>query len=237
MPHARGLALPAQIPVPSCAEGSLRLCFPTRVLPAHPASWARSPGTSSQLLGALGESGCCSHPHRRLRRGGDSPAPVAESGQQLPAGGDRSPPGTFETQIGHGRYLKMPASSCRWLGWAGGGCWGPRRVWGAGLVVGGSPWPGPQPGPPQHPGAARNPRPWVHGAAGGNPGCPQTLRVPVSHDSPQPPSPQGTSWAASGYESFIRAGAHLRTLIAATQAWPWLGSWLPRKSVPERART
>lgn len=152
-------------------------------------------------------------------------------------GGDRSPPGTFETQIGHGRYLKMPASSCRWLGWAGGGCWGPRRVWGAGLVVGGSPRPGPQPGPPQHPGAARNPRPRVHGAAGGNPGCPQTLRVPVSHDSPQPPSPQGTSWAASGYESFIRAGAHLRTLIAATQAWPWLGSWLPRKSVPERART
>lgn len=128
VPHARGLALPAQIPVPSCADGSLRRCFPTRVLPAHPASWARSPGTSSQPLGALGESGCCSHAPRRLRRGGDSPAPVAESGRQLPAGGGRSPPGTFETQIGHGRYLKMPASSCQWPGWAGGGCWGPRGV-------------------------------------------------------------------------------------------------------------
>lgn len=95
--HTQGLALPAWTPVPSRDNGYSRRCFLTRVLPAHPASRARSLGVSPQPWVPPGGGGCFLHPPRCLRRGGASPAPVAESGRQLPAGGATRPRG----HLGH----------------------------------------------------------------------------------------------------------------------------------------
>lgn len=84
-------------------------------------------------------------------------------------------PGTFETQIGHGWYLKMPLSSCRVAG-APEGCED---------VGWGSPQPAACPGPPQQPRAAQSPQLWVSGGAP----CTQIPAVPVSCDNPWAPRP------------------------------------------------